>query len=227
MLETPSRIWRRIEAEGSRDMPSLPSVPGFDDSAEISISSDDLRPYHGEYEVNEEPSFGHIASPIHSTPAASSHHASTVRATSSTSSTTRFAHSLARSGRSSLAHSSISRALSARQRYPDSFEISAIPSLPDDDIGRRSDCSSGEIDDDLVGSRESAPEEYTSDRIRTPMDEDANFDVSLTNALESISSPYQSEPERGRTPKEQSYIDYEVSLKSSPKVRVGFQQLYT
>ncbi|KAJ3917416.1 hypothetical protein F5877DRAFT_44671 [Lentinula edodes] len=219
MLETPSRIWRRIEAEGSRDMPSLPSVPGFDDSAEISISSDDPRPYHGEYEVNEEPSFGHIASPIHSTPAASSHHASTIRATSSTSSTTRFAHSLARSGRSSLAHSSISRALSARRNYPDSFEISAIPSLPDDDIGRRSDCSSGEIDDDLVGSRESAPEgyTYTSDRIRMPMDEDANFDVSLTDALESISSPYQSEPERGRTPKEQSYIDYEVSLKSSPK----------
>ena len=32
MLETPSRIWRRIEAIEDRDMPSLPSLPPFEDS---------------------------------------------------------------------------------------------------------------------------------------------------------------------------------------------------
>ncbi|KAJ4474994.1 hypothetical protein J3R30DRAFT_633332 [Lentinula aciculospora] len=216
MLETPSRIWRRIEAEGSQDMPSLPSVPGFNDSAEISISSDDPSLNRGGYEQEDEPSFGRMNSPIHSTPAAS-HHASTIRATSSTSSTTRFANTLVRSGRSSLAHSSVSRALISRQSYPDSFEISAIPSLPEEDTGRRSDGSSGELDNDLIGSRESAPEEYASDIQKLDTNGEANFDVSLTDALESISSPYQSEPDRGRTPKERSYIDYEVSLKSSPK----------
>ncbi|KAJ3782678.1 hypothetical protein GGU10DRAFT_389676 [Lentinula aff. detonsa] len=214
ILETPSRIWRRIEAEGSRDMPSLPSVPGFDDSAEISLSSDDLQSSRQEHELEEEPSFGHIHSPIHSTPAASSHHASTIRATSSTSSTTRFANSLARSGRSSLAHSSVSRMVSTRQIHPDSFDVSAIPSLPEEDIEHH---LSDETDDHLIGSRESAPEDYISDRQKTKLEEEADFDVSLTDALESISSPYQSEPERGRTPKERSYIDYEVPLKSSPK----------
>ncbi|KAE9397790.1 hypothetical protein BT96DRAFT_883573 [Gymnopus androsaceus JB14] len=202
MLETPSRIWRRIEAEGSRDMPSLPSVPAFDDSAEISNSSDDPE--------REQPSFGRMTSPIHSTPAASSHHASTIRATSSTSSTTRFANSLARSARSSLAHSNVSRAISTRQSYPDSFEISAIPSFPEEERG-------GETDDDLVGSRESAPEEFGSQR---QMEEEPDLDISLTDALESISrtsSPYHSEPERGRSLKERSFVDYEIPLKSSPK----------
>ncbi|KAJ3717958.1 hypothetical protein C8R42DRAFT_724167 [Lentinula raphanica] len=216
MLETPSRIWRRIEAEGSRDMPSLPSVPNFDDSAEISISSDDPQPYRGEHESDEEPSFGRMGSPIHSTPAASTHHASTIRATSSTSSTTRFANSLVRSGRSSMAHSNLSRAASARLNHSDSFDVSAIPSLPADELDQRS--FSGETEDDLMGSRESAPDEYISDRQKANLEgEDVNLDLSLTDALESISSPYESEPERGRTPKERSYIDYEISLKTSPK----------
>lgn len=34
MLETPSRIWRRIEAVEDRDMPSLPSLPPFEDSVD-------------------------------------------------------------------------------------------------------------------------------------------------------------------------------------------------
>ena len=40
MLETPSRIWRRIEAIEDNDMPSLPSVSPFEDSvdAETAVS---------------------------------------------------------------------------------------------------------------------------------------------------------------------------------------------
>ena len=35
MLETPSRIWRRIEAVEDRDMPSLPSLSPFEDSVDL------------------------------------------------------------------------------------------------------------------------------------------------------------------------------------------------
>ncbi|KIK56356.1 hypothetical protein GYMLUDRAFT_174310 [Collybiopsis luxurians FD-317 M1] len=209
ILETPSRIWRRIEAEGDRDMPSLPSVPAFDDSADISSFSDN--PESNDHQVEEDPSFGSLRSPIHSTPAASSHYASTMRAASSTSSATRFANSLARSvrSRSSMAHSSASR---VHPSYPDSFEVSAIPSLPDND-------GSGELDD-LVGSTESAPEEYVSGKQRRAVEEEEEPDLnfSLADALQSISrdsSPFHSE--RGRAPKEPSYIEYEMPLKSSPQ----------
>jgi hypothetical protein len=43
MLETPSRVWRRIEAQvaSGREMPSLPSMPGFDDSALSGSSGSD------------------------------------------------------------------------------------------------------------------------------------------------------------------------------------------
>lgn len=182
-------------------MPSLPSVPGFDDDDSVEISSEP--PEEEEYSE-----LGPSFAAIHSTPAAS-----TVRAASSTSSTTRFANSLARSAsisaRSSLGGSGSARALSARQsyQYPDSFEISAIPSLPEDEDAEEDDDDekSGEH---LLGSRESAPE----------MEEGPDLDISLTDALESISrtsSPH----ERGRSLKEMSYIEYEVPLKSSPKAR--------
>lgn len=184
-------------------MPSLPSVPGFDDDDDdsVEISREPREEEHSELE----PSFA----AIHSTPAAS-----TIRVAPSTSSTARFAHSLARSAsisaRSSLGGSGSARALSARQSYqgyPDSFDISAIPSLPEDDNAEEEEdnTKSGE---DLLGSRESAPE----------MEDGPDLDISLTDALESISrtsSPH----ERGRSLKEMSYIEYEVPLKSSPKAR--------
>ncbi|KAF9073179.1 hypothetical protein BDP27DRAFT_1319010 [Rhodocollybia butyracea] len=202
LLETPSRIWRRIEAEGSRDMPSLPSVPGFDDSAEISNYTENPEQNH---DTRDERSFGQPDSPIHSTPAAS-----TIRPSSSTNSTTRFANSLARSARSSLVYSSVSRAQSTRPSYSDSFDISAIPPLPEDNFEDESDYQP--TSDDLLGSKESAPEEFG---CRTEGEEERDLDISLPDALESISSPYNSEPERGRSTKEPSYIDYEVPLKSS------------
>src|ERR1700742_3665133 len=96
LLETPSRIWRRIEAVEGRDMPSLPSLPGFDSSAESNrITEED----DGELlnQISEELDQGDESLPIHSTPASSHMHtaASTIRIPTSTSSTARFATSIA------------------------------------------------------------------------------------------------------------------------------------
>ncbi|KAF5379308.1 hypothetical protein D9757_007667 [Collybiopsis confluens] len=215
MLETPSRIWRRIEAEGDRDMPSLPSVPVFDDSAEFTHSSDDPEPNRAvaveEEEEEEDFSFGSLKSPIHSTPAASSHYASTMRAASSTSSATRFANSIARSARSSLAHSSASRVLSGRPSYPDSFEISAIPSLPGDGLEYSSDER-----EDLAGSRKSASQDFPPEKQSTSREEEPSFDISLPD-ISGASDSHLGERERGRNLKERSFADYEMPLKSSPK----------
>jgi len=120
MLETPSRIWRRIEAVEGKDMPSLPSLPAFEDSADQSSES-------------QEDSIIDLGNPqpIHSTPAAfSSHTMTTIRAPSSTSSTARFAQSIA--SRSSKSALSVSRGSVAKQPQEDSFNISSIPSLPPD-----------------------------------------------------------------------------------------------
>jgi hypothetical protein len=205
MLETPSRIWRRIEAVEDKDMPSLPSVPIFEDS--IEASSDGV-------EDNDFGQLNLVSTPIHSTPAAtSSHHtlASTVRP-SSTSSTARFAHSIA--SRSTKSAMSVSRALSTRHSEgAESFDVSVIPSLPDmheDEEGRFSD--EMEIDE----SSGSVPDVYLPA-------EDVDQDVaSLTDARQPItrSGPPlpQEEPEIAPTPKRKTY-DYSVSLRSEPKVR--------
>ncbi|KAJ6498301.1 hypothetical protein DFH09DRAFT_334683 [Mycena vulgaris] len=216
MLETPSRIWRRLEAFDDRDMPSLPSVPAFGDSDE---SLNQTSEHNDAEEVEEQ--LSDISAPMHSTPTASSHHASTVRAASSTSSASRFANSIARTSRSSMGRSSSTRGFPPRQSHPDSFDdISAIPSLPDVQpergTGHFSEGEEEEEEEEFGRSRESVPEAYL------PPDEDeeddyGEQDVSLTDALESVSrtsSPQlfsQDEP----TPKKN--YDYSVSLRSEPQ----------
>lgn len=66
MLETPSRIWRRIEAIEDRDMPSLPSLPLFDEDSEV-MQND----YDDQFQEDL-----NISSRIHSTPP-SAHHTNT------------------------------------------------------------------------------------------------------------------------------------------------------
>ncbi|KAJ6619906.1 hypothetical protein B0H10DRAFT_2024000 [Mycena sp. CBHHK59/15] len=211
MLETPSRIWRRIEAIEDRDMPSLPSLPAFGDSEE-GESLNQISDRNDEGEVDDQ--LSNISTPMHSTPA-TSHHASTLRAASSTS-TSRFANSIARTSRSSMGFSSSRRA--SRQSHPDSFDdVSAIPSLPDiHPEWSTGNFSEEEEDIELNRSMESVPEVYL------PPDEDEDDvegkqDVSLPDALESVSrtsSPQrfmQDEP----TPKKN--YDYSVSLRSEPQ----------
>ncbi|KAJ7491999.1 hypothetical protein FB451DRAFT_1360785 [Mycena latifolia] len=221
MLETPSRIWRRIEAIEDRDMPSLPSLPAFGDSEGEGESTSD---HHDAEEVDEQ--LSDISAPMHSTPAASSHHASTVRAASSTSSASRFANSIARTSRSSMGRSS-TRGFQSRQSHLDSFDdISAIPSLPDVQPERGTGHFSEEAEEEeeeeeeeagsFRRSRESVPEAYL------PPDEDeeendGEQDLSLTDALESVSRTSSPQPFSQDEPTPKKNYDYSVSLRSEPQ----------
>ncbi|OBZ74034.1 hypothetical protein A0H81_06284 [Grifola frondosa] len=194
MLETPSRVWRRIEAVEGRDMPSLPSLPSFDDSADqLSESTED---------VSEDVQ---ITSPIHSTPAPiSSHTRSTIRPPSSTSSTARFAHSIA--SRSSKSALSISRATVIKQDLQESFDISSIPSLPNIRGHGTGDMDIHSSDQDTEDN--SIPEDYLPPTIGDDMD----GDLDISDALQSISRPNSPSIHDTATPKKT--YDYSVSLKS-------------
>ncbi|KAF8075138.1 hypothetical protein FPV67DRAFT_1605655 [Lyophyllum atratum] len=214
MLETPSRVWRRIEAIEDRDMPSLPSLPGFEDST-------DSADHHAHSESDDDPN--DISLPLQSTPLVTTAHqtaASTIRPSSSTSSTARFASSIAsRSTKSSQGFSASSREPSSRRSRPDSFDISRIPALPDISAEPWTGQYMEDDGTDEEPSKDSVPDVYLP-----PNDdyEDASGerDLSLTDALESISRtsspPYPTESiEPQATPKK--YYDYSVSLKSEPK----------
>ena len=127
LLETPSRVWRRIEAIEGRDMPSLPSVPGFDESTESTEGGDSSIPLCKDGDDDAIDLLGDA--PIHSTPATVSSHTTTIHGASRTNSTARFATSIA--SRSTKSAMSNSRSTSTKEFHPDSFDVSMIPSLPD------------------------------------------------------------------------------------------------
>ena len=215
-LETPSRVWRRIQVDQEQDMPSLPSLPVFEDSAAPSSVAE------SDHESSEDDM--QIASPIHSTPHVLSHITSTVRVPSTTSSTARFAHSLAsRSSKSSL---SVSRGLSATARMSvehaeDSFDVSSIPSLP----VRRDDSAELDIRSSDQDTHSSVPEDY----LPPPIEDIVDADLDLSDALQSISrsnSPALEDRDNiGETPRKKSDYDFSMSLRSEPKVRVCRQFL--
>ncbi|KIL69166.1 hypothetical protein M378DRAFT_70128 [Amanita muscaria Koide BX008] len=201
MLETPSRIWRRIEAIENRDMPSLPSLPPFEDSDDgvrLEESSDILSQSDG--------GLNDMATAVHSTPAATSHGALTFRAASSTSSTARFARSIAsRSTRSSTDPASV---VADRRKSSDSFDVSRIVSLPKIHIDTSH--RSNETDSDM--------EDVHAGMLLPPQeDQYEDDDLSISDALRSISRS--SSPayayEKEKTPMKP--YDYSVSLKSEPK----------
>lgn len=208
MLETPSRIWRRIQAADEGEPPSLPSLPAFDDSGAQDSDSD-------QHSTDDGPNI----LPVHSTPAAVSVHTatSTIRLQSSTSSTARFASSLA--SRSVSAKSS-----SASRTYPyprspaQSFEVSAIASLP-----HESDEITEPEDSPLAYSRHSVPESHL------PPEENEVDDMSLEDALQSVSrssSPFSPEiPLDNPTPRKK--YDYSMSLRSEPQVNALLLDSYT
>ncbi|KAI0272548.1 hypothetical protein BC834DRAFT_352280 [Gloeopeniophorella convolvens] len=197
LLETPSRIWRRIEADERDDMPSLPTVPAFEDSNDINATTTSEESHQSDADQT---------SPLQSTPAPSSNQ-NTIRLQSSTASTARFAQSIAsRASRSGSAFSSSggnsfkrSRSTVSTQHTDLSFdEISAIPSFRPVNVN---------------GSGEAA---HISD---DGLDED----MSLAEALQSVSptgSPYPLVDLSGDRHSNSKKYDYSVSLKSEPKVRV-------
>lgn len=193
LLETPSTIWRRIQDE--REPSSLPSLPGFEHSMVPETTSD-------QSSSDDE----NLVLPVHSTPVAPSSHttATTAKLQSSTSSTARFA--------TSVASRSVSVKSSASQGYirnpQQSFDVSAITSLPHD---------SEDMDEGpLSQSANSVPEVYLP-----PVEADDGEDISLADALESVSrssSPLPPDfPAEEPTPKKGLKYDYSVSLRSEPK----------
>ncbi len=211
MLETPSRIWRRIEAAEAREMPSLPSLPPFEDSGDLEESSD---PNQHDDEDNYDELFANISSPMQSTPT-SSHNTvtSTFRGPPSATSTARFAHSIASRSNKSLTNTG-SRGLTSRMSQHESFDI---PSLPEIHRTAGTSLMSDGTEEDMEKSK-SIPDVY----LPPPDEEDDDHrELSLTDALESISRsgspPFATGPaSREQTPKK-SY-DYSTGLISEPKV---------
>lgn len=204
MLETPSRIWRRIEAIENRDMPSLPSLPPFEDSEDVDFESSDGQ---SDQELHD------MGTAVHSTPAASIHAAS-FRPTSSTSSTARFAKSIAsRSAKSSTGPGDVvspgSASMAGRKPFSDSFNISRIPSLPKihTEARRRSNETDSEVED--------------VQDLPTPEDgfEEEDGDLSISDALQPISRSSSPAHTYGKEKTPRKSYDYSVSLKSEPKVR--------
>lgn len=203
LLETPSRVWRRIEAGEGKDMPSLPSLPAFEDSADphISDSNDEE-----DMEASQD-SLG-----VHSTPAMLSSHTatSTIRPSSSTSSTARFAHSII--SRSTKSGSSISRTSVGKREEP-SFDITSIASIQYRN-GPAFDAHLSAMQDD----GDSLPAVYLP-----PMDDGVDDELDLSEALQSVSRP--NSPDRSTGVMQKSH-DYSMSLRSEKKVCVRHVRLW-
>lgn len=208
MLETPSRIWRRIEAVQDKEMPSLPPLPSFDDdSAEeghtpsqvIQDSDDDAL----------DTSFDAYGSLKNSGGGATSK--STIRPTLNNSHTGRFSNSIgARSAKSSVGPTTL-------RRKKDSFDITDIPSL--------SNVSKGQVplsdtEDELEQRRDNHRSRASVPEVYNPSDDDEDVpgEDSIMDALESVSR-ISSPPPLPKSATPQKTYDYSVSLKSEAKVR--------
>lgn len=203
MLETPSRILRRIEALEAQDsdLPSLPSFPEFEDSSAQFFQASSSRSL-SQKDLGVE---GDDAAPYQSTPPLSSHTTrSTVRPPSaSSSSATRFANSM----RTSIG--------TARRSHQDSFEVSKILSTQ---IGDESSTSAS------IPDVYSLPHVDNTEDIGRTQDLASNGNVSTTafhpeNNLRSSRSS--ASDEKRNTPNKKPY-DYSISLRSEPKVRIRY-----
>lgn len=198
MLETPSRIWRRIEAVQDREMPSLPSLPSFDDSDDEGNTPSRI------IEVSEDDSLGDISLPVHSTPATSNHTAATtILPPLSAASTARFAHSIAlRSSKSSIGPTTF------RKSQKDSFDITEIPSLS---VIPKERSSYGRDYQDEHDQPEE-PDIFIHSRDGEPA---GDQEYSISDALQSVSRSSTPTIPKNDTPKKP--YDYSISLKSEPK----------
>lgn len=190
-------------------MPSLPSVPAFEDSADADPLTSRVLPQESDENTDDDDELRSISSPRHSTPAASQY-ASTIRPFSSANTTPRFANSIG--SRKSFA---ASRSVGSRGSHHDSFNTSRIPSLPRVDVATSVPDEFSRYDPEEE-SKSSVPDVYL------PPPDDDEEDLSIMDALQSVSRTSSPAPftvdafeEDGSSKK--SY-DYSVSLKSESKV---------
>jgi len=227
MLETPSRLLRRIDALDDDDMPSLPPVPDFEDDSGIlsssqisshpanpgetshkSRSSDVLHASDESLPYQSTPTFSHLQRTV-----------STVRPPPSAKSSARFAQSLASSrSRSTRSVASQSRNGSGKQFRDDTFDVSEIRPVPPDVSTDSDDDYVGAMSLELANSKASIPVNYQSQALSLEEEE-----LDLTEAMEDIDRSHQSfQPEDHSMDvsprKGGEYYDYEVSLTSETKV---------
>ena len=227
MLETPSRLLRRIDALDDDDMPSLPPVPDFEDDSNILSSSQISSRSANPREVSHKSGSSDVlhasdeSIPYQSTPTLShlQRTVSTVRPPPSAKSSARFAQSLASSrSRSTRSAVSQSRNRSGGQFRDNTFDISEIPPVPADISTDSDDDYVGAMSLELANSKASIPINY---QPQAPSLDEEELD--LTEAMEDIiqsDSSFQPEDHSMDAPprKGGKYYDYEVSLKSEAKV---------
>lgn len=229
MLETPSRLLRRIDALDDDDMPSLPPVPDFEDDSGIlassqisshvanpkeashkSGSSDVLHASDESIPYQSTPTFSHLQRTV-----------STVRPPPSAKSSARFAQSLA-SSRSRSTRSAASRSgngSGTNQFRDDTFDVSEIKPVPPDVSTDSGDDHAGAMSLELANSRASIPVDYQPQAHSLEEEE-----LDLTEAMEDIGRSHSSFQPEDRSMDVSSrkggarYFDYEVSLKSETQV---------
>ena len=227
MLETPSRLLRRIDALDDDDMPSLPPVPDFEDdsgvlsSSQISSHSVNPREAHHKSGSSDVLHASDESLPYQSTPTIlhSQRTISTVRPPPSVRSSARFAQSLASSrSRSTRSASSQPRNGSGGQFRDVTFDVSEIKPIPPDVSTDSDDDYVGAMSLELANSKASIPINY---QPQAPSLDEEELD--LTEAMEDIGrsdSSFQPEDHSADVPprKGGEYYDYEVSLQSEAKV---------
>lgn len=217
LLETPSRVWRRIQAVEGQDMPSLPEVPAFEDSADADPSSSRLLPQESDDTTDDDDLLHTIPSTRHSTPGASQY-GSTVRPFGSAHSTPRFVNSFG-SRKSFVASPGFGFRASPR----DSLGTNKVSPNPRIDLAVDAD------DDDISGhdlgqeSKSSVPDVY----LPPPDDEDED-DISISDALQSVSrasspAPFASDAfDEDESPKEDNDLSGSVKFEVNVCFRPPF-----
>lgn len=195
-------------------MPSLPSLPPFEDS--LDLEDESQGPAQGEEEEAIE--FTRMTSPLQSTPTiqqytiTSSQRGSTTT-TNSNNSTARFAHSIA-------SRSNKSSSLMIKKNQNDSFDAPSLPLIHSTVIGQDSD-------EEGVDSRSSVPDIYLPPEGDSEQQEPP--DISLADALESISkeeSPLLPELFHEATTKDYDSVSLNSELKVSFPLVIEIYCLY-
>jgi hypothetical protein len=234
MLETPSRLLRRIDALDDDDMPSLPPVPDFEDDSGVLSSSQISSHSANPRETSHKSASSDVlhasdeSLPYHSTPTIShlQRTTSTIRPPPSARSSARFAQSLTSSrSRSTRSGASQSRNGSGRQFRDDTFDVSEIKPVPPDISTDSDDDYVGAMSLELANSKASIPVNYQPEA--PSLDEE---DLDLTEAMEDIGRSHSSPPPEDHSRdissrKGGKYYDYEVSVQSQTKV--SFVRLFT